>query len=121
MARMGERVGPDAAENALAGFLHKRIMRLVAKAETASPVRRLAAALKRWSLPIVGTQGFDRAQATLGGIDLAGFHLGTLESKLVPGLFAAGEILDVVGDCGGFNLHWAWASGYAAGQGSAAI
>ena len=46
----------------------------------------------------------------------ADFRADTLESRIVPGLFAAGEVLDVDGDCGGFNLQWAWSSGYVAGK-----
>jgi predicted flavoprotein YhiN len=83
-------------------------------------VELAAAALKRWRHEITGTMGFSGAQATYGGLLLDGFSPGTLESRLAPGLYAAGEILDIVGDCGGYNLHWAWASGYAAGQAAAA-
>ena len=53
---------------------------------------------------------------TAGGIDTREVWAETMESKLVPGLFFAGEILDVDGDCGGYNLQWAWASGFLAGK-----
>ena len=53
---------------------------------------------------------FSPVQVTCGGADLKGFDPDTLESRHESGLFAAGELLDVDGDCGGFNLHWAWAS-----------
>ena len=53
---------------------------------------------------------------TAGGLRTADFDPNTLESRLVPGLFACGELLDVDGDCGGFNLQWAWASGRLAGR-----
>ena len=65
---------------------------------------------------VVGTQGFGGAQATAGGVSAEEFHPRTLESRLVPGLYAAGEVLDVDGDCGGFNLQWAWASARVAAQ-----
>ena len=54
--------------------------------------------------------GLENAQVTAGGAELSGFDPETLESKVVPGLFACGEVLDVDGDCGGFNLQWAWSS-----------
>ena len=57
----------------------------------------------------------DAAQVTAGGILTRDFDPVTLESRLVPGLYACGEVLDVDGDCGGYNLQWAWSSGYAAG------
>ena len=56
------------------------------------------------------------AQVTAGGVALDEVDAGTLESRLVPGLFFCGEVLDVDGDCGGFNLQWAWSSGYVAGR-----
>ena len=59
--------------------------------------------------------GLAAAQVTRGGAELSGFDPMTLESKNVRGLFAAGEVLDVDGECGGFNLQWAWSSGYVAG------
>ena len=64
---------------------------------------------------MTGVCGFDQAQVTAGGLRTAEFDAETLESRLVPGLFAVGEVLDVDGDCGGFNLQWAWSSGRAAG------
>lgn len=70
--------------------------------------------LKDWSFLCVDTNGFNNAQVTIGGIDTTDVDSKTLESKLVEGLYFAGEILDVDGDCGGFNLQWAWSSGYVA-------
>ena len=66
--------------------------------------------LKNFTLPVTGTLGFDYAQVTRGGIDMGGIT-DRLESKLVKNLYFAGEVLDVDGDCGGYNLHWAFASG----------
>ena len=67
-------------------------------------------------LPVTGTMGMEGAQVTAGGIRSADFDPATLESRLIPGLFACGEVLDVDGDCGGFNLQWAWSSGRLAGN-----
>ncbi len=87
-----------------------------AEALPAQCLERLSALLLGWTLPLAGTQPMSVAQVTAGGADAAQFHPHTLESRLHPGLFAAGELLDVDGDCGGFNLHWAWASGISAGR-----
>ena len=65
---------------------------------------------------IVGNNGFDNAQVCAGGVDLRELTQ-DLESKIVPGLFFAGELLDVDGRCGGYNLQWAWTSGWIAGRG----
>ena len=64
-----------------------------------------------------GTLGYAKAEVTAGGVDLAGLHPKTLESKYCPGLFFASEILDVDGRIGGFNFQWAWSSGAAAAAG----
>lgn len=56
------------------------------------------------------------AQVTAGGVALDEVDASTLQSRLVPGLYFCGEVLDVDGDCGGFNLQWAWSSGYVAGR-----
>ncbi len=79
-------------------------------------LRRLAATLCDLRLPVTGTRGFAQAQVTAGGIDTADFDPRTLESRLQKGLYAAGEVLDVDGDCGGFNLMFAFASGILAGR-----
>ena len=67
-------------------------------------------------LKLLGTEGFDHAQVTAGGIKTTGFNPETLESWFMPGLFVCGELLDVDGDCGGYNLQWAWSSGRLAGR-----
>lgn len=74
----------------------------------------------RHPLQVTGTLGYEKAEVTAGGVDLAEVHRRTLESKLQPGLFFAGEILDVDGRIGGFNFQWAWSSGVVAGLGAAA-
>jgi predicted Rossmann fold flavoprotein len=72
--------------------------------------------LKHWEFKVTDTNGYAHAQTTAGGIDTAELADGTLESKLVPGLYFAGEVMDVDGDFGGYNLQWAWSSGYAAAR-----
>lgn len=57
-----------------------------------------------------------RGEVTFGGVDTADISSKTMESKIQPGLFFAGEVMDITGDLGGFNLHWAWASGHVAGD-----
>ena len=64
----------------------------------------------------VGVLGMDSAQVTAGGIRTAQFCADTLESRVAPGVFACGEVLDIDGDCGGYNLQWAWSSGTVAGR-----
>ena len=110
-----------------AGVLHSRLGQVVAKAAGLSPavplgslqaadLDALAAQCKDFPLPVTGTCGFDQAQVTAGGLDTAEFDPHTLQSRLVSGLYACGELLDVDGDCGGYNLQWAWSSGRLAGK-----
>lgn len=77
---------------------------------------RLAGQMKHFELTITGTNGFEQAQVMAGGIDIHEVKEETLESKLVEGLYFTGEILDVDGTCGGYNLQWAWTSGQIAGN-----
>lgn len=76
----------------------------------------LLTAVCGFSVAVKGVRGFDAAQVTAGGISTAEFFPATLESRLIPDLYAAGEMLDVDGDCGGFNLMFAFASGWLAGK-----
>ncbi len=80
----------------------------------------LAARIKRLALSITGSRSFDQAQSCQGGVDCSFVDPETMESRLVPGLYFSGEILDVDGACGGYNLQWAWASGHAAGSAAGA-
>ena len=79
-------------------------------------LQHVAAACKDFRLPLRGTEGFDSAQVTAGGLRTADFDPETMQSRLVPGLYVCGELLDIDGDCGGYNLQWAWASGRLAGR-----
>jgi hypothetical protein len=72
--------------------------------------------LHQWQLRADDTEGFNKAEVTLGGVDTDELSSRTMESKKVPGLYFLGEVIDVTGHLGGYNLHWAWASGYAGGQ-----
>ena len=81
-----------------------------------SEIRKLCTVLKKYRVKILDTTGFKNAQITAGGVSLDEVNPETLESKIVKGLYFSGEVLDVYGECGGFNLQWAWASGYIAGK-----
>ena len=91
------------------------------KGETAgdlseNDIRKIARSAANYRIEISGTRGFEYAQVTAGGADCREFFSCTMESKIVPGLYAAGEVLNVDGDCGGFNLMFAFASGMIAGK-----
>lgn len=79
-------------------------------------IKKLCTSLKKYRINILETTGFKNAQVTAGGISLDEVNTDTLESKIIKGLYFSGEVLDVYGECGGFNLQWAWASGYIAGK-----
>lgn len=82
-------------------------------------IDRLISKFKQWDFNCIGTNGFPNAQVTVGGINTQEVNNFTLESKIVKDLYFCGEILDVHGDCGGFNLQWAWSSGCLAAKSSA--
>ncbi len=84
-----------------------------------SDIRKLCTVLKKYRVKILETTGFKNAQVTAGGVSLDEVNTETLESKIVKGLYFSGEVLDVYGECGGFNLQWAWASGHIAGENTA--
>ena len=75
-----------------------------------------AARLKRWEVQPTGSEGWSKAEVTLGGIDTRYLSSKTMETRDVPGLYAIGEALDVTGWLGGYNFQWAWSSGWCAGQ-----
>jgi len=79
-------------------------------------LRAVAALAKDWRLVPAGSEGYAKAEVTLGGIDTAALSSQTMEAKTVPGLHFIGEAVDVTGHLGGFNFQWAWSSGFAAGQ-----
>ncbi len=109
------------------GMLHNRLGRMIVKyaaLPASAPLKELtekqkkaaANACKEFTLKLLGTESFDSAQVTAGGVKTSGFDPATLQSWFNPGLFACGEVLDVDADCGGYNLQWAWASGRTAGR-----
>ena len=123
---MGDRI----QEEFLTGLLNKRLGQTILRAAnlplsrpaaelTAADLDGLTTMLKDWRIPVTGTQGMGGAQVTAGGITTAEFNSKTMESRLIPGLYAAGEVLDIDGDCGGFNLQWAWASAFSAANAAA--
>ena len=78
--------------------------------------RRLVHALIAWPLPVVDTRGYNFAEVTAGGVDLTEIDPATMQSRVCPGLFLVGEILDVDGRIGGFNFQWAWSGAHVAGR-----
>lgn len=114
------------ASTLLTGSCHTRLGQMICKSAgftnqraaglTRDDLRRIARQATHFALPIIGTCGFDQAQVTAGGLDTSEFDPRTLQSRLVPGLYACGELLDIDGDCGGYNLQWAWSSGRLAGK-----
>ncbi len=79
---------------------------------------KLAKLLKNFTVSITGDTGFENAQTTQGGVDLNEINEETMECKNIPGMYLAGEVLDVDGMCGGYNLQWAWSSGFISGRSS---
>ena len=82
-------------------------------------IAKLAKLIKGLYIDITGSKSFDMAQVCAGGIATEEIHAETMESKKVSGLFFAGELIDIDGMCGGYNLQWAWSSGYVAGVSAA--
>lgn len=114
------------ADMFLIGLLHKKLSDLLIKRcviprdkkageLTEAEIRRLAEQMKNFRVPVAEANSYEQAQVCCGGIDTSEVDEKTLESRYVHGLYFAGEILDVDGMCGGYNLQWAWASGHTAG------
>ena len=112
----------------LSGLFHKKLAALLAgryeqflkkggrEDSGDGALKALTRQIKHFRVPVTGTGDFREAQVTAGGLDVSQFDPETMASRRVPGLYAAGEVLDVDGICGGYNLQWAWASGYIAGS-----
>ena len=119
-------------EDLLTGLTHKRVGQTILRVAGVLPLTRpadsltdaeaaqIAATIKDWCIPVTGTQGFGGAQVTAGGIAAEEIDPATFGVKRLPGVYAAGEVLDVDGDCGGFNLQFAWSSAYVAAKAIAA-
>ena len=117
--------GRQSAHNFLATLLPRRLAVMLADTpEYQGPLgglsddklRKLATSVNDWRLLPNGTEGYRTAEVTLGGIDTIGLDSKTMQSKSVPGLYFIGEVVDVTGWLGGYNFHWAWASGWCAGM-----
>ena len=115
------------SDELLTGILHNRLGRVLTRAAgikdqravselTEVQLESVCKAVKAFELELTEPMGMDSAQVTAGGVRTSEFDPETMQSKLVPGLYACGEVLDIDGDCGGYNLQWAWSSGYLAGS-----
>ncbi len=125
--RRCEAFGTRNAGDMLTGFLHKRLGQVILKCSgvdlnapcgeiSEKAVERIAETIKSFEFKVDGTLGFENAQVTAGGAQCAQFFTNCM-SKKAKGLFAVGEVLNVDGDCGGFNLSFAWSSAFAAFNG----
>lgn len=117
--------GKDTSE-ALIGLFNKKLidvllkesgigLHLPAERVKNSQLQKLVLTIKHFRVDVIGSKGMDAAQVCAGGVDTREVDGKTLESKLAKGVYFAGEVLDVDGTCGGYNLQWAWSSGYVAG------
>ena len=114
-------------EELLTGLLHNRLGKVILKVSgihlpeltkeyTDGELTRIARTVKFFPMTVTGVMGLEQAQVTAGGVPTSEFRPDTLESRMNPGLFVTGEVLDIDGDCGGYNLQWAWSSGRLAGK-----
>lgn len=113
------------------GIINKKLIPIILKEAGISNIHKpcsdieykekqsLYSILKTWKFKVIDTNTFSNAQVTAGGVNTKEVNPKTMESLIVPNLYFAGEILDVDGDCGGFNLQWAWSSAYASANGIA--
>lgn len=119
--------GRKTVKNVLVDLIPERLVEVILKKSGIKgdlPINQLQAQARRslldnclqYPLDVTGTLGYSKAEVTAGGVDFAEINPKTLESRLVSGLFFAGEILDVDGPIGGFNFQWAWASGHVVGE-----
>ena len=122
-----ERLKERQVEDFFSGWIHKKLAALFLKQAgirpdrtvgslTETQIQTLGDLLYRFEVSVNGTNSFEQAQICCGGVDVREVDAQTMESKKVKGLYFAGEILDVDGICGGYNLQWAWSSGAAAGK-----
>lgn len=120
------------AEKFMIGLFHKKLSDMWIKMSgiprdkkvgefTEQEFSKLVCLIKQFEVPVTATNSYEQAQVCCGGVDTAEVDPETLESVYVPGLYFAGEILDVDGMCGGYNLQWAWASGHTAGEHACAV
>lgn len=124
-AFMAKRRSRIELRNLLASYLPKRFaeawcdqMKISKPLDQTSDkeLKAIAEGLHAWKVLPKGTEGYATAEVTAGGVDTDELSSKTMEARKVPGLYFIGEVVDVTGELGGYNLHWAWASGFAAGQ-----
>ena len=122
---MAERQGAVTMTNLLARYLPRRFAQTWCELQgifkplnqySDKELRLIAEGLHSWEVRPSATEGYGTAEVTAGGVDTGELSSKTMETKKVPGLYFIGEVVDVTGQLGGYNLHWAWASGHAAGQ-----
>jgi len=118
-------------EEFLTGLVNKRLIPVILKLSavekpdsscstlTSKQIDRMIHTFKEWKIPVKDTRSWEHAQVTAGGIDTKEIDPQTMGSIKIPGLFFAGEIINVDGICGGYNLQWAWSTGYIAGENAA--
>ena len=122
-----QRLAERKMESFFTGLLHQKLGQLLLRMASVRPelpvaelsekqLRSLASLSVRFKAECVEMNGFLQAQVVAGGVDTTEVDPGTMASRLVPGLYFAGEVLDIDGICGGYNLQWAWASGFVAGR-----
>ena len=122
-----ERLAGRKMESFFTGLLHQKLGQILLRMANVRPelpvaelsekqLRSLASLSVRFKAECVEMNGFLQAQVVAGGVDTTELDPGTMASRLVPGLYFAGEVLDIDGICGGYNLQWAWASGFVAGR-----
>lgn len=123
--------GWKSLDNFFIGILNKKIGQMILKSVGIYPLSRKANSLsnseinklvetiKDWQFNVTGTMSWNNAQVTSGGVNTEEFNSNSLESKKIKNLYITGELLDVDGDCGGFNLQWAWSTGFIAGKSAA--
>lgn len=128
IAGQGKRYADLPTIDLLCGFVNQRVGQAVIKEAlgkqmpacagdcTYDQYQKIAETVKSFRFPITGSMGWDSAQVTAGGVDCREIDNNTMESKKCRGLYLTGELVDLYGDCGGFNLHFAWSSGIAAGR-----
>ena len=118
-------------EEFFTGMLHKKLMLLFIRLSGLKPsepavsadrekLRRVCELCRHWCVRVTGSGSYESAQVCAGGIPLDEVTQ-ELESRKAKGVYFAGELLDVDGKCGGYNLHWAWCSGYLAGRAAARL
>lgn len=125
--RFGAYAGKKTAAEAMIGLFDKKLNLVLLKeagidlsaragSVEAARQRKLCEIIRHLRVDVTATKGFEAAQVCAGGVDTAEMNAETMESRLVPGVYFAGEVVDVDGACGGYNLQWAWSSGAVAGR-----